>query len=70
MLHWIKGELYAKNQGPDSREKKGISLLSNFRARQTDIVAYRGFLFNLGFIGSKEDCMPKIKGLNKEIRKI
>ena len=27
MVHWIKGKLYAKNQGPDSRDEKTICLL-------------------------------------------
>ena len=26
MVHWIKGELYAKNQGSDSRDEKVIWL--------------------------------------------
>ena len=38
--------LYAKNQGPDSRDEKVICFLSNFRDRQTDIVAYRGAVCN------------------------
>ena len=46
MLHWIKGKLYAKNQGPDSRDEKKICLLNNFRDRQTVIVAYRGTVCN------------------------
>ena len=32
MVHWIKGKLYAKNPGPDSRDKKVICL-----SRQTVI---------------------------------
>ena len=35
MVRWIKGKLCAKNQGNDSREQKGLCLLSNFRDRQT-----------------------------------
>ena len=27
MVHWFKGEFHAKNQGPDSRDRK----VSNFR---------------------------------------
>ena len=42
MVHWIKGELYAKNQGPDSRDEKVICILSNLKDKHTDIVAYRG----------------------------
>ena len=39
MAHWIKGELYAKNQGPDSRDEKVICILSNLKDKHTDIVA-------------------------------
>ena len=39
MVQWIKGKLHAKNQGPDSRAEKVMCILSNFRDRQTDIVA-------------------------------
>ena len=38
MVHWIKGELYAKNQGSDSRDEKVIWLLCNIR----DTVSIRG----------------------------
>ena len=36
---WFIGQLYAKNQGPNSKIQKVISLLSPFRDRQADIVA-------------------------------
>ena len=39
-------KLYAKNHGPDSRDEKVISLSSNFRGRQSDIVAYRDAVCN------------------------
>jgi len=42
MVHWIKGELYAKNQGSDSRDEKVIWLLCNIRDIQTDTLSYRG----------------------------
>ena len=42
MVYWIKRKLYAKILGLFSRFGKMICLSSNFRDRQTDIVAYRG----------------------------
>ena len=38
MDYWIKGK-YAKNHGSDSIDEKVICHLSNFRDRQTEIVA-------------------------------
>ena len=36
MVHWIKGKLYAKNQGPDSRDEKVRCLCAIFETdRQT-----------------------------------
>ena len=53
MVHWIIGKLYAKNQGPNSKDLK-VSLLNPFRDRQAAIVAYRGNVCNQ--IGSPRDC--------------
>ena len=54
-----------KKQGLDSRDENMICLLSNFRDKQTDIVAYRGAACNQK--GSPrvhwnlEDCMLHAK---------
>ena len=54
----------------NSKDEKGF-----FWDRQADNVAYRGKLFVITWdllrcIASYEDYMPKVKGLNQEIRKI
>ena len=55
----------------ESRDEKVTFLLSNFRDRETEIVAYKSAACNLlGFDESLEDCIQKIKGLNQGIRKI
>ena len=38
--------------GPDSRDEKLLCLSSNFRGRQTDIVAHRGAVCNHKGFGS------------------
>ena len=42
----IIAKLYAKIQGPNSKDEKVISLLIPFRNRQTAIVAYGGNVYN------------------------
>ena len=42
MIHWIIGKFYTKNQGPNSKEEKVITLPN----RYGDIVAYKGNVCN------------------------
>ena len=46
MVHWIIGKLSAKNQGPNLKVEKVMSLLSSFRDRQAEIAAYRSNVCN------------------------
>ena len=78
MVHQIKGKLYAKNQGPDSKEEKVICLWSNFETdRQTLCYAIKRDLL----VKQVKDryirvhrtlgrLQAKIKDLNQDIRKL
>ena len=60
--------MYAKNQGPNSKDEKVILLtLFNIVLKEVMYAIKRDLL---GFNGSWEDYMQEIKGLSQEIRKI
>ena len=67
--------MYAKNQGPISKDEKVLNFLSPIRDRQADIVAYRvNVCYQKGssrvnWIIGKEDCMQKNQGPNSRDKK-
>ena len=60
MVYQIKGKLYAKNQGPESRDEKSDMPFEHFRDRRTDIVGYRGVIF-------KQKGCPKVNRIKGKL---